>query len=192
MQDKFFCLGHPAGFRHLFIGRLFISPTEVFPDGTGEQDVFLQNHGNLISQGLQVIIPDVHTAYFYDSFRCVIQAGNQLNQRGFGRSGASDDADGFPGTDMHLNIRKSHPFGFRGIFETNVFKVHGTVPDSVNRLFRIGQGTFFLKSFRNSLCRFLRYGDRHKYHGKHHQTVENHEAVVEHGRKLSHIQCKTF
>ena len=46
-----------------FLRGVGIAPAQVIQDGAGEQGIFLQDHGNLISQNLRVVISHVHSAY---------------------------------------------------------------------------------------------------------------------------------
>ena len=82
-------LGQLAGFQHLLVGGVGIAPAQVVFDGAAEQHVFLQHDGHVVAQGLQIVLAHIHAAYLYAALGGVVQPGNQLNQRGFGRTRAA-------------------------------------------------------------------------------------------------------
>ena len=63
--DEVVRLGQLTDLHQLFVGGARIAPPEVFLDGAGKEHIFLQHHGHRIPQGLQIIRPDVLTAYGY-------------------------------------------------------------------------------------------------------------------------------
>ena len=103
LADKLIRLRQAAGLLHLCIGGVLVSPTQIFPDGTAEQHVFLQHHGYLVAQSLQVVAAHIHTAHAHSALSGVIQTGDELDQRGFGRARAADNADGLAGTNVQVN-----------------------------------------------------------------------------------------
>ena len=62
--NKVMGAGQPAGVLQLLIGGIRIAPAQVVFDRTGEQHVFLQHHGYLVPEGLDIVIPDIHAADF--------------------------------------------------------------------------------------------------------------------------------
>ena len=45
-----------------FVGRIFITPAQIFVNGSREEHVVLQYHGNLVAQRIQVVGADVFAA----------------------------------------------------------------------------------------------------------------------------------
>ena len=62
----------------LGIGGILIAPAQVFGNGTAEQFVFLQHHGNAVAQDLQAVIAYIHAANVHMTGGGIIQAGQQL------------------------------------------------------------------------------------------------------------------
>ena len=77
--DKFIRLCQFAGFDHFFIGSIFIAPAQIVFDGAGEQNVFLKNNGNLVTQCFQIIVANIDTADTDSTFGAVVQTGDQLD-----------------------------------------------------------------------------------------------------------------
>ena len=73
-----------------------VAPLQVVPDGAGEEHVLLQHNAHGVPQGGQVVVPHVAAADPHGALGGVVQAGDQLDQRGLGRAGAADDAHGLP------------------------------------------------------------------------------------------------
>ena len=86
-------LGQAAGLFYLGICCVGITPAEIVLDGTGKQYVFLENYGNLVAQGFQIIFAHVHAAHFHTALRHVVQTGNELNQGGLGGTGSAKNTD---------------------------------------------------------------------------------------------------
>ena len=62
-SDKLIRLRQAARFLKLCIGRIRITPAQVFPDGSRKQQVLLQNHGYAVAQDVQIVVPHIHAAY---------------------------------------------------------------------------------------------------------------------------------
>ena len=60
-----------------------VSPAEVLADRTREQDVFLQNAGNLIAQDCEVVLPDILATDADGSLRHIVESGDQLYEGRF-------------------------------------------------------------------------------------------------------------
>src|SRR5699024_11155474 len=57
--------GEPACLDYLLVGGVLIAPAEVFLDSSREEKVLLQNYRDVVSQGIEVIAPYVHSSYLY-------------------------------------------------------------------------------------------------------------------------------
>lgn len=69
---------------------------------------FCNTTGYLVAQSLQVVAAHIHTAHAHSALSGVIQTGDELDQRGFGRARAADNADGLAGTNVQVNAGKRH------------------------------------------------------------------------------------
>ena len=76
--DKRVCLRNLTCFDHLFIGRIRITPAEVFLDRSGEEDVLLKHHGNIISDHIEIVVLYIDTADLDVSLCCIIKSRDQL------------------------------------------------------------------------------------------------------------------
>ena len=65
----------------LFVGCVRIAPTEIFLDRAGEEDVFLQNDGNLVAERFDIVVTNVNAADLDRTLRCVVKAGDHLHER---------------------------------------------------------------------------------------------------------------
>ena len=83
-MDEFVGAGQAAGVDQLFLGGLGIAPAEVVGNGAGKENIFLQNHGHLIPEDLQIILANIYAAHLHYALRGVVQPGNQLDQSGLG------------------------------------------------------------------------------------------------------------
>ena len=191
LRNELVRAGQPAGLHQFLVHSLRIAPAEVFPDRSGKQNVLLQHHRHLIAQRFQIVIAHVRPADPDDALRHVIQAGNQLDQRGFGGAGAADDADGLARPDVQVDILQRHPLRLRRIFEADMLKGDGAICDVVQRVLRICERARFRQHLHNALTRFVGHQNHHEHHGQHHQAVEHHEAVRQQGGKLPHVQIET-
>ena len=102
--DKFIRAGKTAGFFYFLIGGFFVAPAQVFRNGAGKQFIFLKHHGNGVAQSIQVIFPNVHTAQRQAAGGNVVESRNELHQGRLGGTGTADDAQGFAGSNVQVNV----------------------------------------------------------------------------------------
>ena len=60
-----------------------VSPAEVLADRSGEQDILLENTGDLVAQDGEVVLSDILAADADGSLRHIVKSGDQLYERGF-------------------------------------------------------------------------------------------------------------
>ena len=97
--DELIGAGQPAGpFAFLQRGVL-VAPAQILQNGAGEEDVFLEHHGDLVPEGLQVVFPHVPSAHQHLPGGDVVQPADETDQAGLGAAGAANDADGLAGAD---------------------------------------------------------------------------------------------
>ena len=70
--DKLVGAGQVRGLADLLVGGVRIAPAQVLGDRAAKQHVFLQHHGDLVAQRVQVVIAHVHAAYAHGALGGVI------------------------------------------------------------------------------------------------------------------------
>ena len=166
--DEVVCLRKPARFDELFVCRVGVAPAEVLLDGPREEDVLLEHNGDLIAKRRQIVCPHVHAAHLDAPFRHVVEAGEKVDERGFGRTRAADDADRFARLDVEVDVFEDVLFCRRGVFEVDVVEVDGTVLDFEDGVIGIVQRALFGEDLDDTAGRFARHRDHRKDHREHH------------------------
>ena len=115
------------GLADLFVGGVRVAPTQVLGNRAAKQHVFLQHHGHLVAQGVQVVVAYIHAAHAHGTLGGVVQAGDEVYERGLGRAGAADDADGLAALNVQVDVVERLALRMRGILKAHVVKVDGTV-----------------------------------------------------------------
>ena len=175
---------------NLFISGVRIAPTQVFGNGSGEQHVLLQYHGDLIAQYFQIVIAHIHAADLQRAFGHVIQTWHKLHQTGLCGTGAADDADGHTGTDLQINIVKHRLFGSGGITEGDMVEINLTILHFHNRIFRIRNRAFLVQHLADAFGGGLRNNAHHENHGQHHHGHENLHGVGDQCGQIAGGQSK--
>ena len=80
---KFVSTGKLAGFDNFLVCCVFVAPTEVRFDCSGEQLVFLKNHCNAFAKCFDVIVAYIDTADLYAAVCRIVKSGYKLNKSGF-------------------------------------------------------------------------------------------------------------
>ncbi len=186
--DKLIRLGQTASLHQLLIRRIGIAPAKVFLDGTGEKHILLQHHSHLIPEGPKIIVPYVLSAHHDITLSGIIKPGNQLDQRGLGRTGAAQDTHGFTALDVEVNVGEHKALGVLLVFEVYVIEIDVAVRHLHHGLRRVVKGTLLLQYLRDTLAGLNGHGHHHENHGNHHQADEDLEAVGQKSGELSHIQ----
>ena len=191
LVNKLTGLGKLAGMTAFFLRCLLVAPAQIIKNGTGEQYVLLEYHRYLISKGLDIILPDISSAYTHGTIQYVVKSRNQLYQRRLGASGSTDNADGLSRMNLEIDISKDTfllPLFLRLIFAVSkiyMVKFNRTILYLIYRVFRIVKSTLLIQHFCNTLCRRTCHGDHDKYHGHHHQTHKNLHGISKETHKFS-------
>ena len=192
LLDELVRLREAAGLFQFLVGGMGIAPAQVLLDRAGEQLVLLQHHGHLVAQGFQVIVPHVHAAHLHGALGGVIQAGDQLDQRGLRGARPSQNAHNLAALDVQVNVREGVAAGLFGVLKVHMVKVDGAVLDLHDGVFRVLQGALFRKDLHNTLGGLQGHGDHHEDHGDHHQAHQNLEGVGEQRGHLPHVQVQAL
>ena len=79
-SDKFICAGHFTYSHALFFRGVFVSPPQIVKYRAAEQDVFLKDDRNLISQRFNIVAADIVSSH-KDSALChIIETADQIDQ----------------------------------------------------------------------------------------------------------------
>ena len=93
----------------IFLRGAFVAPEEVGADGALEEHGLLRDDGDGLSQLLLVDSAHVRAADQNAALGRVVEAGNEVHQRGLAAACAADDADGLAGADAEGDMLQ----GFR-------------------------------------------------------------------------------
>ena len=148
----------------LLVGGVWVAPAQVLGDGAAKQHVFLQDHGYLVAQRVQVVVAHVHAADAHGALRDIVQAGDQVYERRLGRAGATDNADGLAALNMQVDIVERLAAGMLGILKAHVIEVDGAVGNLVHGLGRVGDRGLGGQHLGNAVCRLVCHGHHDKDH----------------------------
>ena len=79
--DELVGLGKLAGFDELLVARIGVAPAQVLLDGAREEDVSLQDDGNLVAQGVEVVPAYVIATDSHGALGYVVEAADELDER---------------------------------------------------------------------------------------------------------------
>ena len=152
------------GLADLFVGGVRVAPTQVLGNRAAKQHVFLQHHGHLVAQGVQVVVAYIHAAHAHGTLGGVVQAGDEVYERGLGRAGAADDADGLAALNVQVDIVERLALRMRGILKAHVVKVDGAIGDLEHGLGGIGDRGLGGQHLGDAVRRFVGHGHHDKDH----------------------------
>ena len=145
----------------------------------------MQHNAYGVPQGGQVVVPHVVAADLHGALGGVVQAGDQLDQRGLGRAGAADDAHGRPGGDVQRNVGQGTFLCRSVILEADALEVDLTVRHSLQRIGGIGQVGLLGQHLTDAAGAGQRAGHLQKRAGEHHDRVEHLQNVAQKGGQLA-------
>ena len=186
--DKLIRTGNPADPLALLLRSIFIAPAQILQNGSGEQDVLLQDNRHLVPQGFHVIIPHIHTADLDASSGHIIQTADQIHETRLCRAGSADDADALTGGNGKINVLQHRLTGALTVSKIHVLEHNTSVLDLLHRLFGVPQRRILIDDLRNTPAACLRHGHHDKNHRQEHQTVQNVHAVRQETHQLSRRQ----
>ena len=99
---------------------------EVVGNGAGKENIFLQNHGHLIPEDLQIILANIYAAHLHYALRGVVQPGNQLDQSGLDEPVPPRIPTVMPERMWRVTLQ-GVLLGLLGIAEADVLKINGAV-----------------------------------------------------------------
>ena len=177
-----------CGLADFLVGGVRVAPAQVLGDGAAKQHVFLQDHGYLVAQRVQVVVAHVHAADAHGALRDIVQTGDQVHERRLGRAGATDNADGLAALNMQVDIVERLAAGMLGILKAHVIEVDGAVGNLVHGLGRVGDRGLGGQHLGNAVRRLICHGHHDKDHRQLHQAHQNLEAVGKDGGELTHVE----
>ena len=189
--DELVRLGELTCGDELFVTRLRVAPAEVLCDGAGEEDVLLKHDGDLVTQELEVVLSYVDTADQHLALACVIEAGNQLDERGLRGAGTAHDADGFTRFNMKIDVREDVILSIGLILEAHVVEIDGAILHLSHRGCQIREGARLVQDLGDTLGRLGRHGHHDENHAEHHEGHEDLEAVGQERGELSDVEVGT-
>ncbi len=71
--NEFIRMRQLTGMTDFLIRGIFLAPAQIVPDGSREQHVFLQHHGDLPAQRFQIVLTDIVTADTDRSLRDIVK-----------------------------------------------------------------------------------------------------------------------
>ena len=80
-----------------FVGRIFITPAQIFEYGAREKHVLLEHDSYLVSESVHVVFTHIVASDDYRAGVCVVETAYQVYEGRFRASGSSYDADGLTG-----------------------------------------------------------------------------------------------
>ena len=107
-----------------------------FPSAAGEEDIFLQDDRDLISERIHIVRAHIKPADFKRPFRDVVQSRDQVDQRGFRRTRPADDADRLTGFNVQINIPENELTAPLPVRKVHVIEIHLPVLHLIDRIIR--------------------------------------------------------
>ena len=149
---------------------MLVAPAEVFQDRPGKEHVLLQDHGDFVSQRLQVIRPHVPATDEDLTGGHVIQTADEVHEAGLGAAGAADDADGLTGRYLEIDVPQDGLFGVLAVSKVHVAELHGAVGDVEDGVLRVGQVGLLVQHGADPLGAGGGHGHHDEDHGEHHEA----------------------
>ncbi len=163
-------LGKLAGLFHLQVGGSGIAPSEIVLDGSGEQGVLLQYDRNAVTQGLEIVFPDILSPYKYLSLGRIVKTWDKGNQRGLGRTGTADDAQSLSSLYVEVYAIEGVFVRVLVVFETDALEGNAAVFYLREGVGRTDDGAFLAQHLHDSFGRGRGNGHKTEDHGEHHQA----------------------
>ena len=89
---------------HFLVAGVLITPADIFINASRKQDIFLQHHGHLVTQCLQIILAHIHAADLHAAAGHVVKTRDELHKRGLGTSRTADNTDDLTALNMKVYI----------------------------------------------------------------------------------------
>ena len=127
LVDKLVRAGELAGAHQLCIVGLGVTPAQVLGDGAAKELVFLQYHGHLAAQRIEVVVAHIDAAHAHGARGDVIETGDEVHKARLGRTRAADDAHDLAALDGEVYVLEYVFLGLARVGKAHVVKLHGTV-----------------------------------------------------------------
>jgi len=115
-------VGGLGGGHDLLFRRVGLAVKDVLPDTGGEQHRFLRDQPNLLPQPLQLQLSDVHAVEPDGTREGVVEALDELDDRGLPRAALTDEGDRGPRGNREGELGEYGGVRARGIGEGDVLK----------------------------------------------------------------------
>ncbi|CDD41178.1 uncharacterized protein BN642_00507 [Collinsella sp. CAG:398] len=186
--DELIGLGELAHLDELVVRGVRVAPAQVLLDGAAEEHVLLQHHGHVVAQELQIIVAHVDAAHLHGALGHVVQAADEVHERGFGRTGAAHDAQGLAALDVQVDLGEGAVLRLLGVVERDVVEVDRAVLHLGDGVGRVLDGGLGLDDLDDTLGALLRHDDHGEDHRYHHEGHEDHEAIGGERAELAHVE----
>ena len=121
--DEVVGVGRLGGFDDLFHRRLQAPVVDVVGDCSGEQDRLLRHHADLPAERLETQRAHVMAVEEDAPALWIVEARNEIHQRGLARAGRSHDGDDLPR--FHVERDVGQRAGAAGVFEIHALDSDG-------------------------------------------------------------------
>ena len=136
-RDKFCRLRGLERDLQLGIRCVLLAPAEILRDGPGKQDGLLRHDADLAAQLPGRIVAHVDAVDKDTSIRRVIEAGDEIDERGLSGARAADDTDGLPAPHAEAQagqrLRSRAAIAQRDIFEHDCVLCSGIILSGLAR-----------------------------------------------------------
>ena len=153
---------------NLLVGRVRIAPAQIFRDRAREQHVLLQHHRDLIAQRFEFVVTHVDAAHFERAGGDIVQARDELHKRRLRGTGAADDADRLPRTDVQVDVIEHRAFRVFGIAERHMVEVDRAVGHGRDGLVRLADRALLGEHATDTFRGCARDDDHDENHREHH------------------------
>ena len=190
LPDELVGLGELAGADELGVGGVGVAPAQVLLDGAGEQDVLLQDDGDLVAQPGQVVVAHVDAADHHAPGGHVVQARDELDERRLPRAGAAHDAQGRARGDRQVDPAQGVGLGLPGVAEGDALEADLAVGHLGQPVGGGGQDGTVDDDLGDAVGGLRRHGDHDEDEGEHHHRGEDLHAVGHQRGELSSRQLR--
>lgn len=183
--DEVVRAGEAADAAHFVVGRVLLAPAQVVLDGAGEQNVLLQDHGDLVAERFEVVVLDIDPADVHGALRRVVQARDEVDEGGFGSARTAQNADRLTRFDVQIDAGKRKLFRVFRIFETDVIEDDVAVFDLGDRVFGGNDAALFLQNRHDTFGGGTRDDHHDENHRKLHDGGKNLRGVHDERRQIA-------
>ena len=185
LVDELIGAGHAAGFLALLKGGVGIAPAEVVEDGAGEEHVFLEDDGDGVAKGVEVVLAHVATAYHDTALGDVVETAHEVDERRFAATRSADDADGLARLDVEGDVLYGVFAAARLVGEIDVVEIHAAIGDFRHRVLGVDDVGLLVDDLRHTLAAGRTLSEHDENHAEHHERHEDAHHIGEEGSDLA-------